>query len=240
MPQVWRWNADKERVLELVFEGRYSQPRIAEETGVALRTVTRWIARPEFQERLEELRADLARSLSSVAYLRKEQRLIALSQVAEQARQDFEARTTVQETRAGNLTSEQFNAAAFNAFRTALDDIARELGARRNPPDIIADTEEWRLPEVVTVTLTSAPPPEPVDPHEQGRQQQPPSPLPSAVVEAARAALPAPLVSLHTRPPTPPVEPDEPDDEDDEWGDDSKDDDMLTPALLGSAPRLRR
>lgn len=135
------------KVFSLVFEGRYSLEKIALDCTIPLRTLKDWIAHPEFQSRLVEKRADILAACDDlqIAYARKEQRIVALAQMAESARQEYEARTWLQEKRQIGfdkeheeplyLINESFNKDAHAAFRESLDDIAKELGHRKVPVD---------------------------------------------------------------------------------------------------------
>lgn len=82
---------------------------------------------------------------------------------------------------------------------TQLERMAREAATAV----VAVQSDQPQLPPVVTVNMASAPPPEPIDPLEAKGQ------LPPAVVAAARAAMPTPLVGLPTQRP-------EWDDEDDD------------------------
>src|SRR5487761_1996537 len=81
-------------VLAMVFEGRKSRPKIAEDCGVPLRTCEDWIAHPDFQNKLSALRDEVLTACDELgyAYSRKEQRVVALSQMAESARVEYEQR----------------------------------------------------------------------------------------------------------------------------------------------------
>lgn len=145
-----KWDAALERVLALTFEGRWTNAEIAEQVQdemrakqpagahpftLSTRAIQDWRSHPDFQARLEALRSDFAESLRAVVYTEKHQRLIGLAQMAESARRAFEEKpwiVQVWKSRSGQETRhEEFNADAFNAFRGALDDIAKELGERR-------------------------------------------------------------------------------------------------------------
>src|SRR5258707_10763203 len=138
MAQRWRWDANKankELALKLVFEGRLSLDKIALNCAVSPRTLDNWVKHPEFVQRIEELRADMAAALRDVCYADKTRRILALDQMAESARQEYEARPWLEEvrpTKDGSITNEHFNEGAFGAFRGALDDIAKELGQRKD------------------------------------------------------------------------------------------------------------
>lgn len=130
-------------VLAMVFEGRKSRPKIAEDCGVPLRTCEDWIAHPDFQNKLSALRDEVLTACDELgyAYSRKEQRVVALSQMAESARVEYEQRPWLQEKRQIGydtehdeplyLINENFNKDAHAAFRESLSDIAKELGHRQ-------------------------------------------------------------------------------------------------------------
>lgn len=137
-----------EKALALCFEGRWTQDEIAKKCGISARTYWSWLTHPEFQARLEALRADFAASVRDEIYADKARRVIGLSQMAESARREYEERPWLQEVRqvgfdreSGEpltLTNESFNAQAHAAFRASLDDIAKELGQRANKVDVTA------------------------------------------------------------------------------------------------------
>lgn len=164
-----KWDEPLETALQLVFEGQLTQAKIAEECHIAARTLRDWIAHPDFQAKLQEKRDALERelTLNGTLYVRKEQRIIALSAKAASAAAEYEARPWLQEirplpqkasirVRRKNIDGEQeeeetepldaivnesFNEAAFNAFRGALDDIAKELGHRKNVTETSASLD---------------------------------------------------------------------------------------------------
>jgi transcriptional regulator with XRE-family HTH domain len=134
MPAPTRHEA-KEHVLSLAFEGRWTHAEMAERVSVSTRTIERWTAAEDFRAELARRRANLAESLMGVAYADKASRIVALSQMAESARREYEARPLLEETRMtpmGETTTESFNRDAHEAFRKSLDDIAKELGERTN------------------------------------------------------------------------------------------------------------
>ncbi len=151
-----------EEALRLTFEGRWTQAEIAEKCHIATRTYRYWREHPDFQARLEAMRADFAASIRDVAYADKAQRIIGLAQMAESARREYEARPWLKEERqigrdpeSGEplmMTNESFNRDAHAAFRVALDDIAKELGQRTNKVDMTSNGETVRtvfvLPQV--------------------------------------------------------------------------------------------
>jgi hypothetical protein len=140
------WTEGRKKALELVFEGRKSQDQIAEDCQIPARTLRDWMAHPDWQQAIAEMRASLVDSLSvRVPYVRKEQRIYGLAQMAESARAEYEARPWLQEKRQIGIVhggedegdplyviNEAFNRDAHAAFRGALDDIAKELGDRKN------------------------------------------------------------------------------------------------------------
>lgn len=131
----FKWNAAKEQALWLIFDGKLSQAAVAQNVAVSLRTLDRWIAHPVFKSRLEQMRADLSESLKATLYVSKESRILALADLAQKARREFERRPVLKEvrpTRDGEIVNESFNEAAFAAFRGALDDIAKEQGQRKS------------------------------------------------------------------------------------------------------------
>lgn len=142
------WTEPLKQALALIFEGRRSQAKIAEDCGIPLRTLEDWIAHPDFQAKLQEMRDHLLESCDAlgVAYVRKERRIIGLAQVAESAREQYEERPWLQEVRqigidreSGEpltMTNEHFNKDAAATFREYLADIAAELGARKNVTEI--------------------------------------------------------------------------------------------------------
>lgn len=157
-----KWDDTLSQILNDVFIGRKSSEKIAEDCQLPPRTVRDWIAHPDFQAALKERRDSLIESLDHVPYVRKERRIIGLAQMAEDARQQYEARPwlrevrplpprsvvrirtkdedgedTVEETEPLDaIVNESFNRDAFAAFREALADIAAELGARKNVTEL--------------------------------------------------------------------------------------------------------
>jgi hypothetical protein len=137
-----------QKVLALVFEGRFSRAKIAEDCGVPLRTCEDWIAHPDFQTTLEGMRADILKTSDTlrVAYVRKEQRIIGFSQMAESARLQYEERPLLTERRQIGydkeakqplfLDNEAFNRDAHAAFRECLKEIADELGDRKQKVEL--------------------------------------------------------------------------------------------------------
>lgn len=153
------WNERQLEVLSLVFEGRRTQRWIAEHCQIPARTLTDWLEHPDFKQRLADMRADIVSAMADVAYVRKEQRIQALAQMAELARQQFEAKPLLVEIRPTSdgepITNESFNRDAHAAFRESLADIAAELGARKVVSEITGGVEVeqriqfyWPRPEL--------------------------------------------------------------------------------------------
>ena len=138
----------REMALALAFEGRWTHAEMAERVGVSTRTIERWVTSPEFKQRIAAARANLAESLSETVYADKLSRITGLSQMAEAARREFEARPWLQEVRPtpnGEIVNESFNRDAHAAFRDALNDIARELGERSNNLNITATQQSLNV-----------------------------------------------------------------------------------------------
>lgn len=163
---AFKWNAAKEQALWLVFDAQLSLAAVAQNVGVSSRTLDRWVAHPVFQARLQQMRADLSAALQSTLYVAKESRILALANMAQKARREFEARPWLREvrpTKDGDVTIERFNADAFAAFRGALDDIAKEKGERKTTAELngeikhtlkIVYVDDWReKPQVDAPTL---------------------------------------------------------------------------------------
>ena len=134
----------KEHAVALAFEGRWTQAEIAKRCDVSARTVWAWLNDPETQARIEAMRNDLAASLRDVVYAHKAARIVALSQMAEHARREYEAHPLLKERRPtmdGEIVNESFNRDAHAAFRGALDDIAKELGERSSNVNVSARAE---------------------------------------------------------------------------------------------------
>jgi hypothetical protein len=74
-----------EKAVALCFEGRWTHEEIAEKCGIATRTYEYWLAHPDFQARLDAMRADFVASIRDVAYADKAQRIIGLAQMAERS-----------------------------------------------------------------------------------------------------------------------------------------------------------
>lgn len=133
------WTDVQLQALNLIFEGRKSQAKIAEDCGIPVRTLEDWIAHPDFQAALKTRRDNLMESLDNQPYIRKERRLIALAQMAESAREQYEEHPLLKEIRPtpdGELVNEHFNRDAHAAFRESLAEIAAELGARKNVTEL--------------------------------------------------------------------------------------------------------
>lgn len=140
------WTDGQKQVLNYVFEGRITQAKMSENVGMDLRALERLIAHPDFQAKLQERRDHLIEALDDQPYIRKERRLIGLAQMAESARQEYEARPWLKETRQTGrdpetgephtTVNESFNRDAHAAFRESLAEIAAELGARKNLTEI--------------------------------------------------------------------------------------------------------
>ena len=130
------WNDAQTQALALVFEGRKTRDKIAQDCTVSVRTLKDWLAHPEFRARLAAMRENLLVTCDElgIAYVRKEQRIVSLAQMAESARTEYETHTWLREVRPsqnGDIVNESFNRDAHAAFRGALDDIAKELGERK-------------------------------------------------------------------------------------------------------------
>lgn len=157
-PFDWK-HKGAEKALHLTFEGRWTQEEIAKKCEISPRTLWSWLQHPGFQAKLEALRADFAASIRDVAYADKAQRIVGLSQMAESARREFEARPWLKEVRPtpdGELTNESFNRDAHAAFRGALDDIAKELGQRTSKVDVTSDGQRFTGLDAALATLLGA------------------------------------------------------------------------------------
>lgn len=143
----FEWSERTKEILELVFEGRMKHRAIAAKMGMHERSLTKYLSHPDFKAALAAKRADLEESLyeHGTPYVTKQSRIIALSEVAEQARLEFEAHPLLLEKRQigtdenGDpmwLINEKFNRDAHDSFRQALTDIAKELGHRVTKTEI--------------------------------------------------------------------------------------------------------
>lgn len=147
MPAPKRHEA-KEQLIALAFEGRWTHEEMAGRVGVSSRTVERWLAEDETKARIAAMRSDLADSLRGVAYADKASRILALSQMAESARREYEARPWLEERRPsgdGEIVNESFNRDAHAAFREALNDIAKELGERSSNVHVSATQQNFGI-----------------------------------------------------------------------------------------------
>lgn len=150
------WTEARNTAFRLVFEGRKPQAEIAEACHVSARTLRTWIAHPDFQAALQRRRDNLIAALDDRPYVRKERRVIALAEMAESARREYEARPWLREMRpVGSdpdtgepimLTNEHFNRDAHAAFRESLNDIARELGERGSNVTVRGHVEHSLIP----------------------------------------------------------------------------------------------
>lgn len=146
---VFKWTAAKEQALWLVFEGTLSLDQVALNVAVASRTLDRWVAHPAFKSRLERMHDDLEAHVRGVIYASKESRIMGLSEMAQSARKEYERRPWLKEvrpTKDGPVTNEHFNRDAHDAFRAALDDIAKELGERASNVKLSASVEHNLVP----------------------------------------------------------------------------------------------
>jgi len=154
-----KWTDAQQSILRLILAGRLSQAKVAANVGVSLRVVERLVAHPDFVAKLAEARANLEEAVKGVLYADKARRVVALSEMAESARQEYEARPWLKEvrpTRDGDVTNESYNADAHAAFRGALDDIAKELGHRR--PSAVDDAKQGNLQVVFMLPPQGATP----------------------------------------------------------------------------------
>lgn len=174
-PPTHGWSQDKQLALELWFQGELSTEDIAQRCNVKRRQLYNWIKSDEFQTRLEKLRGKL---VDNVKYADKVKRIVALNDLAERARSEFMERPKVREVRQGpggtSTVTERFNRDAFDSFRGALDDIAKEMGDRRPGQDasllqgikIVVETDTRpapALPGVVVNAMLELPEPGKID-----------------------------------------------------------------------------
>ena len=125
------WTDVQKQALNLIFEGRKPLDKIALDCAIPARTLDDWIAHPDFQAALKARRDNLIESLDYLPYIRKERRLVALAQMAESAREQYEEHPLLKEIRPtpdGELVNEHFNRDAHAAFRESLAELAAELG----------------------------------------------------------------------------------------------------------------
>lgn len=183
------WNAAQQRALAAVLEGRNKQQKlakIAEDCHVSDRTLRDWMAHPDFQARLSALRDSLLDMCDElgVAYVRKGERVAALSQMAEEARQSWEERRYLREYRPvlvkrpaetsrepeaehtqdrqepkmlmveDYIITERLNEGAMTQFRQAMTEIAAEMGARKNVTELTGKDGE-ALPGLVINVMPS-------------------------------------------------------------------------------------
>jgi len=163
VPQVWKWTQQKKEALELIFEGRLSQKKIAEKCGVSLRTIEEWARSSHFKDALKKLRDAMMESLldRGIAYVTKEARIIALAQMGEDARQQYEDHPLLQEKRQVGydkdeeepifIVKESFNRDAHAAFRESLAEIAAELGDRKQQVDVTSNGETLGYDHLITL-----------------------------------------------------------------------------------------
>lgn len=151
------WTPKKERALIDIFEGVKMKSKIAADLGINHDTLIDWMREPEFKQRLAAMREELYEHLEGLAFLRKEQRVIALSQLASEALEEWQTHRYEVETRpvpGGMLTNERLNKSAADIFRGALDDMAKELGERSTKVSLTAKIEQ--VP--IQVTVVDLPP----------------------------------------------------------------------------------
>lgn len=151
------WSNKKEQALALLFEGGRTKQQIADEVGVSWYTISDWVREDEFKRRLEEMRARFREHLEGTAFVNREQRILALSQLAQDALGEWRDRRYLVEVRpvpGGMLTNERLNTDAAELARGALSDIAKELGERSTKVDMKAQVEH----ELIQVTVMDLPP----------------------------------------------------------------------------------
>lgn len=135
------WTELKAALLMRVFEGQNTLAKNCLALDIPYATASLWTRHEEFKKALATLRHDAAEQLDATPFLRREQRLIALAKLAEQARDEWESRRYLIEQRpvpGGMLTNEKLNRDAAEIYRNSLADIAAELGQRRNKVDLSA------------------------------------------------------------------------------------------------------
>lgn len=149
----------KKKVLDDLFLGELSQVKITEKYRISLNTLWKWLQHPEFRAALQSKRQQLEHSLfeKDIPYTTKESRITALARKAQSASAQYEAHPLLREVRPLGgpslrvktkptnvdeepdetpddfpcIVNEHFNRDAFESFRGALDDIAKELGHRK-------------------------------------------------------------------------------------------------------------
>lgn len=138
-PQPLKWDAKQLEAVDLVFAGLLTYAEVAARVQTSESSVKRWMQHPEFKAKLAEKRADFRAHLEDATFADKARRVFALDQAAKIAFAELQARPLVTETRPtrdGPITNESFNQAAMSEFRAALDDIAKELGDRKNVAEV--------------------------------------------------------------------------------------------------------
>lgn len=135
------WTEARAVLLTHIFEGQKGLRQLCVELGIPYTTAQNWVKHEQFRQALQELRKDTAAQLEGIPFLRREQRLMALSKLAEQARDEWESKRYLTEQRpvpGGVMTNEKLNRDAAEVYRNSLADIAAELGQRHNKVDISA------------------------------------------------------------------------------------------------------
>lgn len=90
--QVWRWTPSKEAAVPLVADGKVTEGEIATRLAVTRRTVVRWKAAPEFQQRVAALVARATEAASEATIATKVGRLAIYQRELDDLERVFAAR----------------------------------------------------------------------------------------------------------------------------------------------------
>lgn len=121
--------AKKRYAVELLADGRMNLRNVAMRVGIAYATLHWWTYQPEFQHELDLERKRIIQHAGT--YINKEQRLIALSSIAEMARKQYEEHQMLVETRTMggvSTTIERPNEPSFTMFLKAVAEIGKLMG----------------------------------------------------------------------------------------------------------------
>ncbi|MGZ6376667.1 MAG: phBC6A51 family helix-turn-helix protein [Ktedonobacterales bacterium] len=133
-----------QKALQLTFAGRLTREQIAENCSVSTRTLYYWLEHPDFIAALDDLRKDFRKGIEGVTFADKARRIVHLDYAAKIALNELEIRPLLKEvrpTRDGEIVNEAFNNTAMAEFRSALADIAAELGERKNVTELSGSLE---------------------------------------------------------------------------------------------------
>lgn len=141
----WTWSGVKERAAALVADDDLTDDEIVAQLGIAERTFYRWKARPEFQERVDELIDALEATAKRRAIARLSKRLDAYQDRWERMRRLIEARAADQQLRLlpggdTGLVVGRLKSVKLQYAESEMDEAEADGEA---PPKAFLSTETW-------------------------------------------------------------------------------------------------